>query len=155
MSINLFDGIFLITMLGATLISFKKGMMRELLGLLGIGVGFLAAGRYAPNVAEVVKPLLPDEKTSALLGFILIMMAGYFLGRFLAGFGGMVLPFPQSILGRLIGGVVGFAKGVVFSLAIYWVVDQYIPPFQDELGSSLVGRELGRLFSMMENLNLI
>ena len=153
MSINLFDGIFLITMLVATLISFKKGMMRELLGLLGIGVGFLAAGRYAPNVAEVVKPLLPDEKTSALLGFILIMMAGYFLGRFLAGFGGMVLPFPQSFLGRLIGGVVGFAKGVVFSLAIYWVVDKYIPPFQDELGAARIGGMLMDIISYFRGLN--
>jgi hypothetical protein len=31
----------------------------------------------------------------------------------------------------------------------------YIPPFQDELGESVVAHELGRIFLLMENLNLI
>ena len=155
MSINLFDAIFLIMALGFTLFSFIRGMMKEVLGLLGIALGFLGAIWYAPNLADVVKPMLPDGKTSELLGFILIMMAGYFLGRFLAGFGSLVIPFPKSFSGRVIGGVVGFGKGLVFSLATYWVVDKYIPPFQDELARSRIGGILGEIIVFFQRINWI
>lgn len=155
MSFNLFDAIVLIIMLGFTLLSFKRGMMKEALGLLGIVMGFLGASWYAPNLAEIVKPLLPDEKTSELLGFILIMMAGYFLGRFLVGFGDLIMPFPKSFVGRLIGGVVGFCKGLVFSLALYWVVKSYIPPFQDEVAKSRIGPMLEEIMGFFQRIGWI
>lgn len=155
MSINLFDAIFLIMALGFTVLSFMRGMLSEVLGLLGIALGFLAASWYAPNIAEIVRPLLPDAKTSELLAFILIMMAGYFLGRFLAGFGGLVMPTPKSFSGRVVGGVVGFGKGVVFSLALFWVVKSYIPPFQDELARSRIGGMLGEIIGYFQKVGWI
>ena len=155
MSINLFDAIFLILVLGFTVFSFMKGMIKEVLGLLGVAMGFLAAGWYAPNLAEIVKPLLPDEKTSGWLAFILIMMAGYFVGRFLAGFGSLATPFPKSFSGRVIGGAIGFGKGLVFSLAIYWVVDKYIPPFREKLNLSEIGKILGEIIGYFSEMNWI
>ena len=155
MSINLFDAIFLILVLGFTVFSFMKGMIKEVLGLLGVAMGFLAAGWYAPNLAEIVKPLLPDEKTSGLLAFILIMMAGLLGGIFRVGFGIFATPFPKSFSGWVAGGVIGFGKGLVFSLAIYWVVDKYIPPFRDELNRSEIGKILGEIIGYFSEMNWI
>jgi ABC-type lipoprotein release transport system permease subunit len=53
------------------------------------------------------------------------------------------------------GGVIGAIKGTTISLVLYWVINSYFPPFQDELGESMVGQELGRLFSLMEDFNLL
>ena len=155
MSINLFDAIFLILVLTFTVLSFMRGMMKEVLGLLGIAMGFLAAGWYAPNLAEIVRPLLPDAKTSELLAFILIMMAGYFVGTFLAGFGSQFLPSPKTPTGRMVGGVIGFGKGLIFALALFWVVRNYIPPFQDELARSPIGGMLGEIIAYFQKMNWI
>jgi uncharacterized membrane protein required for colicin V production len=142
-------------MLSFTIFSFMRGMMKEVLGLLGIAMGFLAASWYAPNLAEIVRPLLPDAKTSELLAFILIMMAGYFVGTFLAGFGSQFLPSPKSFSGRMIGGAIGFGKGLVFALALFWVVKSYIPPFQDELARSRIGGILGEIIVYFQKMNWI
>ena len=155
MSDILFDAIFLILMLGFTILSFMRGMIKEVLGLLGIALGFLAANWYAPNLAEIVRPLLPFDKTPELLSFFLIMMAGYFVGRFLSGFGGLIMPFTKSLSGRVIGGVIGFGKGLVFSLAVFWVVRYYIEPFQDELNLSNIGKVLGEIIDYFQQLGWI
>lgn len=155
MSEFLFDAIFLILIVGFTLLSFMRGMIKEVLGLLGIAMGFLAANWYAASLADIVRPLLPFAKTPELLSFFLIMMAGYFVGRFLSSFGGLIMPLPKRLTGRLIGGVIGFGKGLVFSLAVFWVVRYYIEPFQDELNLSNIGNILGEIIDYIQKLGWI
>lgn len=155
MSFNLLDVVFLVLIGGLTVLSFKRGALREIMGLLGIAVGFFAANWYAPSVAEVMRPLLPEGNASELLGFILFMMAGYFLGQFLGGFSQFLMWSPKGIIFRLVASVIGFGKGLVFSLALYWVIQAYVPPFHDELAASWVGDLLGQVIQHMKNLKLI
>jgi membrane protein required for colicin V production len=155
LSINLFDIVFVIILLAFTLLSFLRGAVKELLALLGLGGGFLAATHYAKPLAVQLQPLLADAGAAELLAFVLLMVLGYFVGVFLAGFSDMFRRTPESTLSQIVGGVVGFAKGVTISLALLWVVQVYIPAFQDEMADSAVGSWLGSLLAYLERTKLI
>lgn len=155
MSINLFDVVFVIILLAFTLLSFLRGAVKEVLGLVGLVGGFLVATRYARPLAEQLNPLLQDESAAELLAFVLLILLGYFVGIFLAGFSDLFRRAPESTVSQLVGGGVGFVKGITISLALLWVVRVYIPAFQDEMAGSAIGSWLGSLLTYLEQMRLI
>lgn len=155
MNINVFDILFVIIVVMFTALSFLRGAMKELLGLLGLIGGYLAATWYAGALAGRLQTMLPEVAGIELLSFVLIMMGGYFVGIFLAGFSDMFRESHHTDLSSLLGGLIGFGKGVVISLAFYTVVQTYMPAFQDEMRDSLVGKWLGSLLGTLEQFNLI
>lgn len=155
MNLNILDFVFLGLIASFALLSMMRGAVKELLSLLGLIGGFFLANWFYVDVSGRFGSFLPDPALAELVSFLAIFMVGYFVGIFLSGLGGAFRPHSHDLINRGLGGVIGAIKGTTFSLVLYWVINTYFPPFQDELGSSLVGRELGRLFSMMENLNLI
>jgi membrane protein required for colicin V production len=155
LSIHLFDVVFVIIIVSFSLLSYLRGAMREILSLIGLVGGFMAATRYTQALAAQLNPLLQDEKSAELLAFVLIMMLGYFLGAFLAGFGDLFRRSPEGVLSQVVGGLVGFAKGVTVALALLWVVRVYIPAFQDEMADSVIGSWLGSLLSYLQRIRLV
>ncbi len=155
MGINLFDVVFILILLSFTLLSALRGAVKELLALLGLAVGFIAARWYAATLAEQLRPLLPDDNAAELLAFVLIVLMGYFVGVFLSGFSELFRRAPESGLSQLLGAVVGFAKGTTVSLALYWVILTYIPAFQDEMAQSRVGGMLAVLVQQLERMDLL
>lgn len=155
MSVNLFDVVFVIILLAFTLLSFLRGALRELLALLGLGGGFIVATQYAGPLARQLEPLLQDAAAAELLAFVLLMVLGYFVGVFLAGFSDMFRHGPESTLSQVVGGAVGFVKGITISLALLWVVRRYVPAFQDELADSALGAWLGRLLDYLHRSNIV
>lgn len=155
MSVNLFDVVFGIVLLAFTALSLLRGVVRELLVLLGLAVGFLVATRYAEALAVQLNPLLQDQGAAQLLAFVLLMVAGYLVGVFLAGFGDLFRRTREGCLSHLAGGVLGFAKGVTISLALYWAVMAYIPAFQDEMAGSFIGGLLGRLMAYLVHAGIL
>jgi membrane protein required for colicin V production len=155
LSINLFDVVFVIILLAFSLLAYLRGVVRELLVLLGLVGGFLAATHYSHALAAQLNPLLQDASASELLAFVLLMVAGYLLGIFLAGFSDMFRRSPQGPLSQLAGGAVGFAKGVVVSLALVWLVNVHLTTFKGELAGSAIGHWLGSLLAYLTRANLI
>lgn len=155
MSVNLFDVIFAIVVVAFTLLSLLRGVLRELLVLLGLVGGFLAGTHYARALAVQLNPLLQDRGAAELLAFVLLMVAGYLVGVFLASFSDLLRRDREGCVGHIAGGVLGFAKGVTISLALYWVVMTYIPSFQDEMAGSFIGALLGKLMAYLVHANVI
>lgn len=155
MSIHLFDIVFVLIIVSFCLLSYLRGALRELLSLLGLVGGFMAATRYSATLAQQLNPLLQDEHASELLAFVLLMVLGYFVGVFLAGFSDMFRRSPEGGLSQFLGALVGFAKGVTVALALLWVVRVYIPAFQDEMADSVIGSWLGSLLSYLQRINLV
>jgi membrane protein required for colicin V production len=155
LSINLFDVIFVVILISFTLLSYLRGVVKELIVLIGLAGGFVAATHYSKALAGQLNPLLQDPSAAELLAFVLLIVAGYLLGVFVAGFSDMFRRAPEGPLSQLAGGVVGFAKGVTICLALYWVIKVHIPAFQDELAGSVIGNWLGGLLHTLERSNLI
>ena len=155
MSLNILDIVFLGLIASFTLISIMRGALKELLSLVGLVGGFFLAHWFYPQLSLQLDPFLPDPALAELISYLAILLAGYFAGVFLGGLGEAFRPQHGALLNRTAGGIIGALKGTTISLVLYWLILSYIPPFQDELGDSLLARELGRLFSLMESFNLI
>ncbi len=152
---NVLDVVFVVLILSFTLLSVMRGAIKELLSLLGLIAGFLFANWFYKDLAGQVGGILPDPALAEVLSYLLILVVGYVGGMFLSGLGEAFRPYQSDLVNRSLGGVIGIIKGTTISLVLYWMIKSYIPPFQDELGESSLARELGRLFSFMEDLNLI
>lgn len=155
MNINLFDVVFAIILVAFTLLSYLRGAVQELLGLIGLAGGFFAAIWYAADLAELLRPLLPDDNAAELLSFVLIMMMGYIAGAFLSGFSDRMHRAPASSVSRVLGALIGLAKGATVSLALHWVIQIYIPAFQDEMAQSRIGSWLAGMLGYLGRIDLI
>ncbi|HSG06048.1 MAG TPA: CvpA family protein [Nitrospiria bacterium] len=155
MSLNVFDIVFIVLLLAFTLFSYLRGATRELMTLVGLAGGFLAANWYAVPLAGEMSPFLPEGNAAELLAFVLIMVGGYFIGVFLGGFGDTFRRQPEGDVSRLLACVIGLFKGIVVSLALFWVVQTYLPSFQDEMAESWFGGRLNRLVTMLRSAELI
>ena len=155
MSINLFDIVFTVVLVSFTVLSYLRGAVKEVMALLGLVGGFLAATHYAKPLAVQLDPLLNDGQAAQLLAFVLVMVLGYFIGVFLGGFMDLFRRGPEGGVSRLVAGALGFAKGTTLSLALLWVVRSYIPPFQEEMAGSMIGSWLGSLLMYLEQIRLI
>ncbi len=155
MNANVLDIVFVGLMASFGLLSVMRGAVRELLSLVGLIGGFILAHWFYVDLSTMMLPMLPDPALAELASFLAIFLVGYFLGIFLSGLGGALRPHSHDLVNRGLGGLIGVAKGVVISLVLFWVINSYFPPFQDELRDSFVGRELARLFAMLQDFNLI
>jgi len=155
LSFNVLDIVFVGLVVSFTLLSIMRGAVKELLSLLGLIAGFFLANWFYQDLAGQLAAVLPDPDLAEVLAYLLILVVGYFAGVFLSGLGEAFRPRHNDMINRSLGGVIGVMKGMTFSLVLYWMIKFYIPPFQDELSESMLGGELGRIFSLMENLNLI
>lgn len=149
------DIVFIGLIVSFMLFSIMRGAVKELLSLLGLIAGFFFANWFYEDLGDVFGGVLPDPALAQVLAYLVILVVGYFTGVFLSGLAEVFRTNPGDLLNRGLGGLIGVAKGITFSLVLYWLIKFYIPPFQDELGESLLAHELGRIFLLMESLNLI
>lgn len=121
--------IFVAVVIGFSLIfSLMKGFVREIFSLLAYVGGYLMAAKYQGSFAAVLMESIPSKPIAKLIAFaaIYIMTAIIIslIGRVAKG---MLLSGTElSIFDRLLGGLVGFARGVVILVAITFPL-QYFP----------------------------
>ena len=149
------DIVFIGLIVSFMLFSIMRGAIREILSLLGLIAGFLFANWFHVELGGMMGDVLPDPALAKVLAYLIILVVGYFTGAFLSGLAEAFRANHSDLLNRSLGALIGVVKGITFSLVLFWMIKFYIPPFQDELGESMVARELGRLFVLMEELNLI
>ena len=152
---NVLDIVFVGLIVSFTFFSIMRGAIKELLSLLGLIAGFFLAHWFYMDLGRQLSGVLPDPALAEVLAYLVILVVGYFAGVFLSGLGEAFRPQRNDLLNRGLGGLIGVLKGMTFSLVLYWMIKFYIPPFQDELGESMLAQELGRIYLLMEDLNLI
>ena len=111
---TVFDYAVLAIVAFSVLLSIIRGLTREVLALLAWAVGFIIAGVFAADVAQLLAPEVPDERVRLLAAF-----AGVFLAVLLA-MSLIALLISKLVKGaglgvedRLLGGVFGLARGVL------------------------------------------
>ncbi len=113
--------IFVFVVLGFSLIfSLMKGFVREIFSLLSYVGGYLMAVKYQSAFSQVLMESIPSKPISKLVAFVGI----YIIAAIIISLIGRVIKAilwsgtDMSMFDRVIGGIVGLAKGVAILIAV-------------------------------------
>ncbi len=119
----------------------------------GVILGFWVAAQQFPFVAMKLSPLLHDELWRSLVSFALLFLVVYlaFLtaGIVLRGFFRVI---KLGWVDRLLGGVVGLAKGLIFAGVLIFVLTLVLPEGSPILRKSVLYPRLSRIAHTLNNL---
>ena len=155
MNLGLLDFVFIGVMGIFFLMSYFRGTLRELISLAGVAGGYLAAHWYHVMLADLLAPVVRNLRMAEAVAFIAIMALGYMIGTFASGIGDYYSSASRSLGSRIAAGIIGLAKGLTISLALYWLIDTHFPPLQDELAQSTVAGALHRMIAVLQGWNLL
>jgi membrane protein required for colicin V production len=100
--------------------SLMKGFVREIFSLLAYVGGYLMAVKYQNTLAQILIESIPSKPIAKLAAFATIYIVTaiiiFLIGKIAKGI--LLSGTDLSIFDRLLGGVVGLARGVVIMVAI-------------------------------------
>lgn len=131
---TLFD-IFVSVVLGLSLIfSLMKGFVREIFSLLAYVGGYLMAVKYQGTLANVLMESVPSKPIAKLAAFAAIYIVTAIIISLMGKIAkGMLWSGTDlSMFDRILGGVVGLARGVVILVAVTFPL-QFFPEVSKKL----------------------
>ncbi len=134
---NFFDLVFSILILFFLFLSFSRGSLKELLSTFGIVIGYFSAEKFYERYLGITLQYIQDYSQAKVITYLAIFAIGLFIGIILSTLVRMMTDnqrpnFPSRILASFLG----LLKGVLICLAIYFVVEGYIPSYMDDLYNS-------------------
>ena len=127
--------IFIFSILGISIVlSLFKGFVKEIFSLLSYLGGYLMAAHYQQSFAQVFIEIIPSKAIAKLIAFIAIyIFTAIIISLIGRVFRSMIISATKlSIFDRLIGGVVGFGKGLIIIVAIIYPI-QFFPNISQKL----------------------
>jgi membrane protein required for colicin V production len=122
-----------------------RGLVREVIGVLGWVIAFLAANLFAGPLGEELPRLIPTPELRVLAAFLGIFVAVLVVATLLAL---LLSKLVQAVglggLNRVLGGLFGVARGVVFVLALALLAGLTSAPRQEFWRASAVGYWMAR-----------
>lgn len=135
---NFFDIIFSLLLIAFVIHSLMLGTFKTLLTTIGLVGGFLAAEYGYEKYSGFALQYLNDLNQARTLTYIGLFLFGVILGKLFSVIIRNILSVGKpSLLSRSIGGILGFTKGICLCLVIFFVVNEYVPSFVDDLKQSL------------------
>jgi membrane protein required for colicin V production len=126
--VNWLDYVFLFVLFVSVYKSFRKGFIREVIGLGATILGLLCGMWFYGTAGAYLEPTVHSERTANLLGFILVFVLviglGVIVGRSIAG---VVRSIGLSFVDRFMGAVVGLVRGLVVCIALLIAFTSYGP----------------------------
>ena len=129
-----FDIAVLIVLGFSLIFSLMKGFVREIFSLLAYVGGYLMAVKYQGAVAQVLMESIPSKPIAKLISFVAIFIITSIIislmGRVAKGL--LWSGTDLSMFDRILGGLVGLARGVVILVAIMFPL-QFFPKILNEI----------------------
>ena len=144
------DGTLLAVLVLSVLIGLWRGLVFELMSLIGWGVAYVTAHLYSPQVAAHVPIGSPgsalQQGAAFVVTFVVVLIAWSLLARLLRS---VVRATPLTLIDRLLGAGFGALRGAVLLLMLATVV-AFTPAkqslaWQDSRGAAWLGAALGGL----------
>ena len=117
------------SILGLSLLSsLFKGFVKEVFSLLSYLGGFLLAIKYQGDFAQVLMEAISSKPIAKVIAFVTIYVLAYtiisLMGKVIRGM--LVSGTKLSMFDRLMGGIVGFGRGMVIVIAVTFPL-QFFP----------------------------
>jgi membrane protein required for colicin V production len=138
------DWALLLVLAISTVVGLWRGLLFEVLSLLGWVAAYIAAQAFAPSVAPMLPVGVPGGALNHALGFALVFAAALIVwGLATRLLRGLIHATPLQLIDRLLGALFGLLRGAVLLLAVTTVVlltpAQRSPAWQQSHGAAWLG----------------
>jgi membrane protein required for colicin V production len=116
--VTIFDYVVLFVLICSVVISTLRGLVKEILSLLGWIVAFVLANAYGATLAELLPDLIPGAVVRLIVAFLALFIGVRILmGLLSMAIAALVEAGGMSLADRGLGGLFGLARGLVIVLA--------------------------------------
>jgi len=130
--VTIFDYLVLFVLGASVIISTLRGLVKEILSLLGWIVAFVVANAYGAQLAPLLPGLLPGETARLIAAFIILFLGVRILmGLLSLAIGALITATGLSLADRGLGGLFGLARGIVIVLSAVILCGMTAIPQQD------------------------
>ena len=114
----MFDYLVLFVLIASVVISTLRGLVKEILSLVGWVVAFVVANVYGAQLAPLLPEVIPGGPAGLMAAFIVLFLGVRILmGLLSMAIGAVVAATGLSLADRGLGGLFGLARGIVIVLA--------------------------------------
>ncbi|MEW7849288.1 CvpA family protein [Massilia aurea] len=115
---TIFDYLVLFVLIASVVISTLRGLVKEILSLVGWIVAFVVANAYGAQLAPLLPEVIPGATARLMVAFIALFLGVRILmGLLSMAIGAVVAATGLSLADRGLGGLFGLARGIVIVLA--------------------------------------
>lgn len=115
---TMFDYLVLFVLIASIVISTLRGLVKEMLSLLGWVAAFVVANAYGARLAVLLPDMVPGEAVRLMVAFVALFLGVRILmGLFTLAIDAMLTASGLSLADRGLGGLFGLARGIVIVLA--------------------------------------
>lgn len=116
---TIFDYLLLFVLITSVLISTMRGLVKEILSLLGWIVAFIVANAFGTQLAPMLPAVIPGEAGRLILAYVALFLGVRILmGLAAMAIGAVISASGLSLADRGLGGLFGLARGIVIVLAV-------------------------------------
>jgi membrane protein required for colicin V production len=125
---NWLDAVLLIILAGSVITSFRKGLSREIIGLVSVVLALLMGIWFYGTAGAFLLPYLSSRAAANFAGFVLVFCGVALIGGLVSAIVGKFLKVTGlSILDHALGAVFGVVRGVVVSIALLVAILAFAP----------------------------
>ncbi len=135
---NYLDYIILIIVVVGFLLGFKDGLIRKIIGLIGLVAGIGLAFEFSDSLGKIITPFFNDDSylaniISGILIFLVIVLIASIIKR-------IVHPLDKvnKFLNQIVGGIIGIIQIVFFLSGIMLFLDIFSFPAKESKDESLL-----------------
>ncbi|WP_296948252.1 CvpA family protein [uncultured Massilia sp.] len=115
---TIFDYIVLFILASSVVISTMRGLVKEILSLVGWVAAFVVANAFGAKLAPMLPSVVPGEALRLIVAFIALFLGVRVLMGLLAlAIGALIEASGLSLADRGLGGLFGLGRGIVIVLA--------------------------------------
>lgn len=129
---TIFDYLVLFVLISSVIISTLRGLVKEILSLLGWVVAFVVANMYGARLAPMLPDLVPGVTARLIAAFVILFLGvRVLMGLLSLAIGALITASGLSLADRGLGGLFGLARGIVIVLAAVILCGMTTIPQQD------------------------
>lgn len=129
---TIFDYLLLFILIASIIISTLRGLVKEILSLVGWIVAFVVANMFGAQLASMLPSVIPGEVVRLIVAFVALFIGVRLLMGLLAmAIDAVIKSSGLSLADRGLGGLFGLARGIVIVLACVIVAGMTDLPKQD------------------------
>lgn len=126
---NEVDWVIVVILSISTLLSLWRGFVREALSLLGWIVAFIVAHLFVDQLAAQMSGVIANMTGRYVAGYAILFVSTLVVFTVIAHLAvKLVRVTGLSVLDRVLGTFFGFTRGVIIVLVIAYVIQQLVPP---------------------------